>query len=80
MVIVCIMSQHIYLYSTSFLHKHLWHSLVYVCTLAHVTPITIDLFLQAIIIPNALVTVFIVIIIYSLFLWGTPAPIVEVIN
>ena len=66
-----------YLYSTSFLHKHLWHCLVYICTLAHATPITIDLFLQAIIIPNALVFI---VIIYSLFLWGTPAPIVEVIN
>ena len=56
--------------------KHLWHSSVYVCTLSHATPITIDLFLQAIIIPNALVFI---VIISSLFLWGTPAPIVEAI-
>ena len=48
-----------------FVHFHMPH-----------IPITIDLFLQAITIPNALV---IIVIISSLFLWGTPAPIVEVI-
>ena len=66
------MSQHIYIAHLSYI-KHLWHSSVYVCTLSHATPITTD---QAIIIPNALVFI---VIISSLFLWGTPAPIVEVI-
>ena len=49
---VCIMSQHVYIAHFSHI-KHLWHSLVYVCTLSHATPITTDLFLQAITIPNA---------------------------
>ena len=69
---VCIMSQHIYRAHLSDI-KHLWHSSVYVCTLSHATPITTDLFLQAIFMSNALVFI---VIISSLFLWGTLAPIV----
>ena len=70
----------IYLYSTSFTHKTpLFGTLqfMFVHFHMHATPITTDLFLQAIIIPNALVFI---VIVSSLFLWGTLAPIVEVIN